>query len=191
MPTMSTTSRPLRPLHVAALLVGASAFAFATASNAQTRSRVSVRAELGASTFISAPQSSDYGFGFAGRGDLSVGLFGPVLLHAFGSYSRWPASASATQSGFGASGASTVFGGGLGLEPRVASRVWLRAEADLGLSLNGQNSDTRLAWNVGVGAWFGVASAFDLGAMVRVGGISAAANESSNVGGHGGRHRRH
>jgi hypothetical protein len=170
--------RVLLALPLAAALASASA-------TADAQPRLSGRLELGASLLVTSPQSNDFGLGFAGRADVGVRLAGPLHLRAYGAYLRWPASSASTQIGNTASAASTIFGGGLSVEPALARRIRLRVEGDIGVSLNGARTDARLTWGGGLGAWFGVGDTVDLGPIVRVGSIQAAASEAPTQGGPG------
>lgn len=168
-----------------AALLALAALAYSPTASAQERARISGRVELGGSLFVSSPQSQDFNFGLAARGDFAVRVAGPFVLHAFGSYNRWGPSSAATQAGYGATGIATVLGGGVGIEPWLTPRVGLRIEADLGASLNGGGTDLRLAWGASVGAWFNVASVFDLGPVVRINSIVASPSEATSQGGPG------
>lgn len=167
------------------LALATSSAALATATAAEAQPRFSARAELGASLLLTSPQSNDFGLGFAGRGDVALRIAGPLHLRAYGAYLRWPASSSATQVGNTASAASTLLGGGLSLEPALTRRIRLRVEGDVGVSLNGASSDTRLTWGGGIGAWFGLGDNVDLGPIVRVGSILSSASEDPSQGGAG------
>lgn len=156
-----------------ALLFGSSA------AHAQAGARLSGRLEGGGTLLVSSPQSDRYGFGYTGRLDFGVRVGGPVHLHAFGQFLNWPASDA--QAGAGP-GQALLLGGGIGVEPEIVSRVKLRAEVDLGVSVNGASSDARFTWGAGVGAWFGIASVVDLGPIVRVGSVLAAESERADPG---------
>jgi len=150
----------INPRLLLALATSAAALTLSTVAAAQ--GRFSARVELGAALPLTSPQSNDFGLGFAGRGDVGLRVAGPLHLHAYGAYMRWPASSASTQVGNTASAAATLLGGGLSIEPALTSRVRLRLEGDVGVSLNGAGSDTRLTWGGGVGAWFGVGDVVDL-----------------------------
>lgn len=169
----------------AAALLAVTALTYAPDASAQERHRISGRVEAGGSLFVSSAQSQDFNFGLAARGDFALRVAGPFVVHAFGSYNRWGPSTTATQAGYGATGIATVLGGGVGIEPWLTPRVGLRIEAELGASLNGGGTDLRLAWGAGVGAWFNVASVFDLGPIVRINSIVSSPSESTSQGGPG------
>jgi len=173
----------INPRLLLALATSAAALTLSTVAAAQ--GRFSARVELGAALPLTSPQSNDFGLGFAGRGDVGLRVAGPLHLHAYGAYMRWPASSASTQVGNTASAAATLLGGGLSIEPALTSRVRLRLEGDVGVSLNGAGSDTRLTWGGGVGAWFGVGDVVDLGPIVRVGSILSSASEAPSQGGPG------
>lgn len=168
-----------------ALALGLALFAGASNSEAQVLSRLSARLEGGGSLLLSSPQSDLYGFGFAGRLDLGARVAGPAHVRAFGQFMSWPASGVAVQPGGDGPGQAFLLGAGLSIEPQLASRVRLRADLDLGVSLNGAASDARFTWGLGLGAWFGLADVFDLGPIVRLGSIMAAGSEGTDNGGPG------
>lgn len=161
-------------------MCGVGLLAAPSVAEAQVLSRLSARVEGTGSLLVSSPQSDAFGFGFGFRGGVGVRLVGPLHLQVFGAFNQWGAKASGALPG-----RASFVGGSLGVEPRLASIVHLRAEVDLGLSLNGANTDARFTWGLGIGAWFRVASVFDLGPIVRFGGILAAPSESSGNGGPG------
>jgi hypothetical protein len=162
-----------------ALLVGAST------SEAQAVSRLSGRLEGGGSLLVSSPQSNQYGFGFAGRLELGIRVAGPAHVRAFGQFMNWPSASTSAQPGADGPGQALLLGAGLSIEPQLASRVRLRADLDLGVSLNGAGGDARFTWGLGVGAWFGLADIFDLGPIVRFGSILAAGSEDPSNNGPG------
>ncbi len=163
-----------------ALAAGVALLVGSATSEAQVLSRISGRLEGGGTLLVSTPQSDRFGFGYTGRLDLGVRVGGPVHVHAFGSFLNWPASGNDPQ--VTDSGQALLLGGGLGVEPELTSRVRLRAEVDLGVSLNGAASDARFTWGLGVGAWFGLADVFDLGPVVRFGSVLASSDESADQG---------
>ena len=164
---------------VPAVAAGCALLFGSSAADAQVGARLSGRVEGGGTLLVSSPQSDRYGFGYTGRLDFGVRVGGPVHLHAFGQFLNWPASDA--QPGAGP-GQPLLLGGGVGVEPEIVSRVKLRAEVDLGVSVNGASSATRFTWGLGVGAWFGVARVVDLGPIVRVGSVLAAESESADPG---------
>ncbi len=165
---------------LAAGAVGASLLASSAASEAQTLSRLSARLEGGGTTLVSSPQSDRFGFGYTGRLDLGFRVAGPAQVHLFGNFLNWSAS-----DGTSGPGQAFLLGGGLSLEPELASKIRLRADIDLGVSLNGSASDARFTWGLGLGAWFGVADVVDLGPIVRIGSVMASASEGTDQGGPG------
>lgn len=183
---MGASLLTLRPMvALPALALGAALLAGSSRSEAQVLSRLSARLEGSGSLLLSSPQSDLYGFGFAGRLDLGARVAGPAHVRAFGQFMNWPASGTATQPGGDGPGQAFLVGAGLSIEPKLASRVRLRADLDLGVSLNGAASDARFTWGLGLGAWFGLADVFDLGPVVRLGSIMASGSEGTDSGGPG------
>ncbi len=181
---MSRDLRARLALPLLPALCVASMLAPSTAS-AQTAARFSLRAEGGGSLFISSPQSDAFGLGLSGRVDLGARIAGPLHLRLYGGVQQWSATAQPGQTTEPAVGRAYFAGGGLSVEPWLAPRVALRGELDLGASFNGSDGDTRLTWGVGLGAWFRVASVFDLGPIVRAGAIVASDAEDIANGGRG------
>ena len=170
-----------RRAHTAPFVLGVVAFFIPATS---VSSPLSARVEAGGSVQLSSPQRSLLGVGYVGRLDVGLRLLGPLVVHAFGAAHRWPASDVGAQED-PRPGMSLLFGGGVGVEPRLGSRVRLRVEVELGASLNGSEASTRLYWGGGAGVWIRAADVFDVGPMVRFGSVVASGDEAAGQGGPG------
>ncbi len=139
-------------------------------ARAQFAERLSLTLEGGAGTQLTAPQSSEYGFGYAGSARVAVRIAGPVALQGFAGYWSWGSNDAQL-----ARGVLTGFGGGLRIAPRIGSAGRFVLDADVGFSASGSDDPatgtvrtSALLVGGGVGWLFPVASVLSLGPSAHV-----------------------
>jgi outer membrane protein OmpA-like peptidoglycan-associated protein len=153
-PSLRTLLAPVLALSLWGSLPCALAFA-----QGHDEGPVIVRGELGVAAMLPDYQRArlDYGAVFTGAVRPAVRIVGPLLVQL--SAEGWLAP---SELGYGD---QWVFGGGVRVEPRVASDLWIWAGANAGLAITG--GDLRFALGVGIGLEIGIEEIVSVGPYVR------------------------